>query len=81
MFVTLAVDQFEQSVIIVGFADSKSGCRTHSSRIDTPYVKSFEITDDLGTQMHTWFRSCGLPSSDSHRAVRDVGRELSQMMK
>ena len=80
VFVTLAVDQVERSVIVVGFAANKAECCDHRDRVDTPYVKTFEIADDLGSHMYAWFRTCGVSSREATDAIRGVGRELSEML-
>lgn len=76
VFMTLAVDQIEQSVVVVGFAKTMLECRNHASRVTTPYVKTFEFNDGLGSQINIWLQSCGVPSRESAEAIRGIGREL-----
>ena len=76
-WVTLAVDQIDQSVAIAGFEKTKEACRGHRDRVDTPYVKAFNMIDkDLGIKMGKWFKQCGIPTDDAEETVRAVGKEL-----
>ncbi len=81
IWVTLAVDQVEQSVIVVGFAQTKKECKEHRSRVDTPYIKSFRLFEKgpLGNLMCDWFQKCGIPLLEAHEAVRGIGKELADI--
>ena len=79
-WITIAVDKIEMEVIIVGFASTLDECKGHRDRVDTPYVKTFRIEDDLGICLNGWLLRCGMTSKDVVRAIRGIGHAVLNMM-
>lgn len=76
LWMTLAIDPIEMQVFVVGFSETEDDCKHHNQRIATPYMKSFELSDEVGDQVHKWFCLCGMTTSDAAKSVREVGRTL-----
>lgn len=75
-WITIAVDPVTDKVLIVGFGDTKEDCREHAGRVDTPYVRSFQINDDFGALLFGFLRDSGIPRSECTGIIQEIGRQL-----